>query len=142
LAFVAAARLAFVVLREPESERSLLLPVKNNLGPKAEGLGYTIEPAYTRPGGIETSKVVWDREPVTMTADEAVRGDTRRGHALRDAIDFLNDQLEGGPMKATKIMEAAHAAGISEDAVRRAQKQMKIIPEKNGFQGAWMWSLP
>src|SRR5262249_36958573 len=35
LAFVAAARLAFLCLEDPETDRSLLLAVKNNLGPKA-----------------------------------------------------------------------------------------------------------
>jgi putative DNA primase/helicase len=43
LAFVAAARLAFVVTEEPETDRRLLLSVKNNLGSKAAGIGYRIE---------------------------------------------------------------------------------------------------
>ena len=42
LAFVAAARLAFLAIEEPETDRKLLLPVKNNLGPMALGLGYRL----------------------------------------------------------------------------------------------------
>jgi putative DNA primase/helicase len=42
LAFVAAARLVFIAVEEPEtsSGRRLLLAVKNNLGPPAAGLGF------------------------------------------------------------------------------------------------------
>src|SRR5260370_36421057 len=38
LAFVAAARLVFIATREPQTERRLFLPVKNNLRPRAAGL--------------------------------------------------------------------------------------------------------
>ena len=42
LAFVAAARLAFLAIKEPETERRLLLPIKNNLGALAPGLSYSL----------------------------------------------------------------------------------------------------
>ena len=42
MAFVASARIAFIVIDEPETERRLMLPVKNNVGIKAKGRGYTI----------------------------------------------------------------------------------------------------
>jgi putative DNA primase/helicase len=41
-AFVAAPRVAFFVTSEPETDRRLLLPVKNNIGTKAKGQGYYI----------------------------------------------------------------------------------------------------
>jgi hypothetical protein len=43
LAFVAAARVAFVAIDDPEdplADRQMLLPVKNNIGPMAPGLAY------------------------------------------------------------------------------------------------------
>jgi AAA domain len=42
IAYVAAARLVFLAIEEPSSERRLLLPVKNNLGPLAPGLSYAL----------------------------------------------------------------------------------------------------
>jgi putative DNA primase/helicase len=45
-AFVAAPRVAFFVTSEPETDRRLLLPVKNNIGPKAMGRGYFIATKY------------------------------------------------------------------------------------------------
>jgi hypothetical protein len=44
LAFVAAARLAFIVTPEAETDRRLLLPVKNNIGARALGLCFRLEP--------------------------------------------------------------------------------------------------
>jgi hypothetical protein len=87
LAFVAAARLAFIAVEEPETERALLLPVKNNLGPKAEGLGYRIQTGTTH-RGIPSSHVIWDG--VTMTANEAIRSsaETRRGSEQREAEEY------------------------------------------------------
>ena len=43
MAFVASARIAFIVVDEPETERRPMLPVKNNVGTKAQGRGYVIE---------------------------------------------------------------------------------------------------
>jgi putative DNA primase/helicase len=59
LAFVAAARAAYVVLSDSQNaSRRLLLPVKNNLGNDDTGYAYCIEPVKL-PGGITTSRIVW-----------------------------------------------------------------------------------
>src|SRR5262249_36527587 len=42
IAYVAAARVVFLAIEEPGSERRLLLAVKNNLAPPAPGLGYAL----------------------------------------------------------------------------------------------------
>jgi hypothetical protein len=57
LAFVAAARLVFVAVAEPETERRLLLPVKSNLSAAADGIGYRL---------VQTS-VTNGVEPVDLT---------------------------------------------------------------------------
>jgi DNA repair protein RadA/Sms len=46
LAFVAAARLAFFVTEEPETDRRLLLTVKNNLGLKLPASAIALAPAW------------------------------------------------------------------------------------------------
>jgi putative DNA primase/helicase len=71
LAFVAAARMVFLVVEEPETGRRLFLPAKNNLAAMPEGLAYRLEQRFVC-NKIPTSCVVWDPERVTVTADQAL----------------------------------------------------------------------
>lgn len=92
------------MVEESETERALLLPVKNNLGPKADGLGYRIQSGTTH-RHIPSSHIMWDDAPVTMTADEAIRSpssEARRGGQIREAEEFLRELLASGPVAAEK----------------------------------------
>jgi hypothetical protein len=79
LAFVAAPRISFIAVAEENSERKLLLAVKNNLGALMGGLGYFISERYVgqRPS-IKTTAIEWDAAPVTLSANEALRRSGRR----------------------------------------------------------------
>jgi hypothetical protein len=144
LAFVASARLAFVAIEHAETDRSLLLAVKNNLGPKAEGLGYRLIQGFT-PKGIMTSQVAWDTAPVTITANEALAEaaeETKKGNQRGEAEAFLRDYLEAGPMPANSVKEAANANDIASRTLRRAREALQVIVEKADFAGGWTWRLP
>jgi putative DNA primase/helicase len=144
LAFVAASRTAFVAVEEPESDRRLLLAVKTNIGPTAAGIGYRLEPAQTAKG-IETIRVQWDTEPVHFSANEALNAAAeaaRGGGQKREAEAFLEAYLEAQPMPTDKVQAAAKANGISERTLDRAKKRLRVVAEKAGYQGIWMWRLP
>ena len=99
LGFVAAARAAYLVAKDPEDEtRRLFLPMKNNIAKDRGGLAYRVK-GKTLDGGIETSCVEWDAEPVTMTADEAMAaaGDPEERSELDEAADWLGKLLERRP---------------------------------------------
>jgi hypothetical protein len=156
IAFVAAARSAYIVARDPEDEnRRLFLPAKNNLAAKGKGLAFRLEQRLVDDPakGIVASSVVWEPEPVTMTADQAlqatdaqVSGDrTERTHA----DEFLRDILAGGPVATAEVKREATAAGLSWATVRRAQSRLGIRPVRRaesgdglGDRGHWYWSLP
>jgi putative DNA primase/helicase len=142
LAFVAAARLAFLCLEDLETDRSLLLAVKNNLGPKAPGLGYRFEQRQTK-AGIWACRIAWDSNPVATTANEALAlANERKGTAVREAEEFLREYLADGPMPAEKVEAAAEENDISKRTLKRARKSLKIVATKTGFEGGWTWKLP
>jgi hypothetical protein len=144
LAFVAAARAAYVVARDGKDEtRRLLLPAKNNLGDDRTGYAYQIEPV-TLPSGIATSRIVWAPDLVTVTADEAMASRTNQAPSRpRDmAAKWLLDLLAGGPVPVREIEDEARSAGVSWATVRRAADGFGVISQKAGYEGGWAWRLP
>ncbi len=144
LAFVAAARAAFLIARDREAnQRRLFLPIKNNIGNDQSGLAFTVE-SHNLPGNIETSRVSWEAEAVTITADEimAPQGDPEELSALDDAKEFLSTLLADGPVSSKQIRVDAEGAGHSWPTIRRAQKALGIEAHKDGMKGPWLWCLP
>ena len=140
LAYVAAARFAFVVVEEPETERRLLLCAKTVAAPP-NGIGFRLVQSFTEKG-ILASAVAWDSAPVNVTANEAISAGNSGPGKFADAKEFLMDELAMGPVGADEIIALASRMDISEATLRRALKASNVIATKEGFQGAWLWSLP
>jgi hypothetical protein len=143
LAFVAAARAAYIVTKDKEQpHRRLFLPIKNNLGNDATGLAFTIE-SHTLKNGIATSRVLWEGIKITISADEAVMpadmADERS--ALQAAKEFLLSILADGPVASKHVQEDAKGAGHTWRTVRRAQEALGIKPRKEKTTGQWVWCL-
>ena len=65
--------------------------------------------------GIVTSRLQWEREPVTMTANEALAADAegKKGHtAVEEAECFLRELLADGPMPSKEVRSEAEEAGL------------------------------
>jgi putative DNA primase/helicase len=148
VAFVAAARAAFIVTTDADDEaRRLFLPVKNNLAPLGKGLAFRLEErSVGDPGkGIVASSVVWESEAVTTTADQALvaaDGGKERGTAQREAEEFLQEKLHNGPVPTKDAEEHAHALGVALRTLRRARKKLGVVAEKPGLKEGWIWRLP
>ena len=146
LAFVAAARAAYVVAKDPENEaRRFFLPLKNNLGNDQTGLAFTVESAQVESaiGMIETSRVVWESSAVTVTAEEAMKPqvhDEERSD-LDDAKDFLRGLLIDGPVLSKQIERDAKGAGHAWRTIQRAQKSLGIVAVKKGMKEGWVWQF-
>ncbi|HTY21252.1 MAG TPA: AAA family ATPase, partial [Geobacteraceae bacterium] len=144
LAFVAAARAAFLVARDPgAANRRLFLPIKNNICRDETGLAFTLE-SVELPGSIETSRVCWHDTAVTITADEAMapQEDPKERSALDEAKLFLTNLLADGPVSSRQIRADAEGAGLSWRTVQRAQKAVGIDAYKGGMNEGWFWMLP
>lgn len=146
LAFVAAARAMFLVTRDQEDpNRRLFVTGKNNIGKDGTGLAFSVE-SYTLSSGIETSRVMWEPTPITITADEAMAPavEDEERTMTDDAIDLLNDALSVGRVQARDIKRRAGEAGISDKALRIARNKLGIVVSRTGF-GAEIqsfWALP
>ena len=138
LEFVAAPRAVFLVTEEAGTDRRLFLPVKNNLAPDRFGYAFRIEDRIVAPD-IKTSAVVWDHDPVTITADEALAAAAKKRSS--GAIEFLEQVLSDGPVDQTEIVRLGKEAGFTEKNLRTAREELGIKSTKEGFgaEGKWIW---
>jgi putative DNA primase/helicase len=158
IAFVAAARSAYLVIEDNDDEnRRLFLQAKNNLGPKGKGLAFRVEQRLI-PGDILASNISWDTDHVTASVDEAlIASETRGGGESRsgkdEAADFLRGLLASGAMPVTEVEREARDAGLlgpdspisQNKSFRSARDIVGIVPQRKGGTGAkgqWVWELP
>ena len=140
LAFTAAARAVWAVVRDPEDDRRrLFLPVKNNIGPDRGGLAYTVADDETgvpyvdwEDGAVETD----------VNAVMAADGDEEERSARTEAVDWLRSVLSDGPMLVRDLQRESKDAGLSWRTVKRAKAQAGILSRKSGYRGPWEWFIP
>ena len=101
---------------------------------------------------IDAPFVVFDKEPVATTADEAVamaagsgrgRGGDRRSEESVPVQDFLAGLLRDGPRPQTEVEERARKAGLTIDQLKKAKAKLGVQSKKRpGFRDGWDWELP
>ncbi len=137
-AFTGIARAVWHLSRDADDKnRRLLLPGKSNIAPEQGGLAFSI--------GGEPAAVHWERDPVAMTADDAIakaNDDQGQGSALNEATRWLEDFLEDGPKAAKSVKDAARQDGIAPRTLDRAKSKLGVHAGPAGFGGAWVWQLP
>src|SRR5262249_15585563 len=139
VAFVAAARAAFMVTRDADNEaRRLFLPVKNNLAPPRKGLAFPLEQriAGEPRKGIVASSSARGRSSVKTTVDQALQAtEAQEQPASAEAEEFLKSILGKGPAPSKEIQKEAKEAGLSWATVRRAKKALGVKSYKSGMTG-------
>jgi hypothetical protein len=135
------ARSALIACKDPDAANERLLGVsKSNLCKPPGPLRYEIIPAGT------SSRVVWlggsDADIEKLLAMEE-KTESNAGH---DADEFLKERLAQGPVPAPQIFAEAAELHISESALRRAKKRLRVtsrfIAAADRHGGHWMWCLP
>lgn len=126
IAFVAAARAAWLVAQDDDdADRRLFLPIKNNLA-KVNGLAYR----------IIDGRCQWEDGEVLVAADDI--GDD--SFSPRDeAKQWLEAKLAKGPVGAKQLFRDATGDGISQRTLKRAKKELGIESTKVG--DSWCWCL-
>jgi putative DNA primase/helicase len=145
MGLIAAARGGFVVAKDRDDPaRRLMLPVKNNIGNDSTGYAFRVG-SIALPNGISTSRVEWEQEYVTTTADEAMApGPANEGprSAVESAAEFLRALLGDGPVPSSRVYEEARQVGHADTTIKRAQQALGIKSRKGGMKDGWLWELP
>ena len=142
-AFIAAARSAYLVSKDPQDEkRSLFLRIKNNLTSHSVGISFRLEEVILPTG--EISKVVWGDEPVKITADEvlAYYNQTEFQHKKESRKKWLQEELADGPKNVAEVEKKALTQGITKKQFRNLREKMSIESNKTSFKGGYEMSLP
>jgi hypothetical protein len=142
IGFAGVARIQLAAGALPEDpERRYLMPVKQNANQAATVLAYRITPTEDP----DVARFEWERDPVQGVTADGVFGAVAKSldeqSAIEDAVTFLRELLEDGPMPAIEIIKLAKTEGISEATLRRARLVARVGHHKNGFKGGFVWFL-
>lgn len=71
-------------------------------------------------------------------------GGARRPATPRAADRWLQEALQraGGIVLVSDVVQAARAAGIASETLRRAATRLGVVRKELGLQGGWSWTLP
>jgi len=137
LAFTAAARSVWAVSMDENDEgkmRRFFTPLKTNLSINPTSLAFNI---------INT-RVIFENLPVDIDAEEALsKGGSEEISILNQAIVWLKEALDDGPIASKDIYRMARENNISDATLRRSQQKLKIKPYKEGSakNKKWFWRL-
>lgn len=135
LAFIAAARIAWLVARDNDNPgRRLMLPLKSNLIKDPSGIAFE----------IADGRVCWFSDRIDIDADSVLAVTSEDRTACAAAVDWLGELLAHGAAPCKDIREAAEAEGHKWRTVQRAKTQLGIRSLREGFgEGSrYVWSLP
>lgn len=135
IALPAAARMAFIVGEHPEDpSRRVVVHQKNNLAPVPPTLAFRIVASPD-----QVARVEWDEHPVAGLTADGVLGATTPTDEDPDAVGFLLELLQHGPVPAEQGLREAAKLKLSEPAVRRARRRLGVEAKKLTWDGPWVW---
>ena len=144
-AFVAVCRSAWAIDRDPEEpdgNRRILAPMKNNIGDDRTGFVFEVEQCNLG-NGITGSRVRFQPGTVHISADELVRSQSQssgKKTALSKASAFLSDLLAQEALPQSMIEAMAKNAGHKKRTLQRVKEALGIESQKRA--DGWWWKLP
>jgi hypothetical protein len=151
IAFAAAARTAFMVVKDADDEENrFFLHIKSNLGPRCPGLSFHSQQMDLE-DGVTAPKIVWGTEHVSQSADDALaaaEGGSNEHSVKNAAIEFLRVVLANGPVPVAEVQRQAVEAGLLQKGklfgqskpFRSARQALGIEPKR--ISGGWILELP
>ncbi len=125
IAFGAAARAVWMCSADQnDPDRTLFLPIKNNLGHKVEGLAYRVVGRDTPVGSA--GAIEWLDGDVSISADEAL-SEPKSTSARDEAMAWLTKRLTDGPVESKVIFAEAKELGFKEATLNRAKRDLEVM---------------
>jgi hypothetical protein len=138
MAIINAARIAYLIGRDPnDEERRLFACNKNNVCLRGATLAYRIVQAFNHAPRVE-----W-LGTSAMHADDIDAPRHARQSVVDHAVDFLEAALADGPVRHDDLVRQAADQGISRRALKRAKKalEVKSVQYMEDGKNFWTWSL-
>lgn len=143
-AWSAVPRMTWTVVRPTDEmtddNERLLVNVKNNLGPKPQGLKYTIEADEKFP---DVGVVQWSNDRVNYDPD--AKGEQDRNFLIDDCVTWIGEYLkEHGACSSKQLIADGEIAGFKQRMIWEAKKRAGVqAHRRGGFAGSgeWIWSL-
>lgn len=118
--------------------RKVLATAKNNLSKGRPAASFEI-------GGVKITEEIWapklshlgesSAEAGDLVADQEARSQTQ------DAVDWLADLLEAGPVPVEEVKKAASEVGITPKCLRGARERIATHSRPGGNHGPYVWTL-
>lgn len=147
LAFVAAARAAYLICKDSNDERRrLFVPVKNNLADDTKGLAFTLEKWGIIHQGIEiqTSKIEWEEKEFEVSANDVLSSKPEEIEEKENAEVWLYNLLKNiypDGLSAKEIISSAKKEGISSRVLYAIRSKLKIQSIKSGDRNSRIWKI-
>lgn len=141
-AFAQIARMNFLVAHDAEEEdRRLLIPFGGNLAPLGDAFAYRIasEQVEGDEGPIDTSRVVWQKERVAISAHEALKASAEgqnAGGKIEEACDHIREALSGRrAMESEALKDHVISLGVKFGTYKKARAKLKDAEEIRTWKG-------
>ncbi|MCW3471042.1 AAA family ATPase [Rhodococcus pyridinivorans] len=144
IAWSQVARSVLSVAKDVDSGHLIVTNTKANLAPRTRSMEATILSAAieTEDGPAEVGALKWLGETVRDARDLLSGADDEVDE--RDEITMvIRDYLIecGGSAPASDVLKATRAAGLTDNAVKKARKRAGVRTGKNGFKKGWVWTI-
>ena len=144
LGFVAAARAVYAFVKDPQdSDKKLLLPIKNNLGPDTEGFRCRIKVDHKQKLASRPVYLKWDKEAVAETRIDEVLSLSPQKQATEEKKKKIKKWLRkaikpGHKMASTKFNDELKKKGFSSRMVTKLMPKFgyKRVP-REGLRPRW-----
>ncbi len=144
IAWSQVARSVLSVAKDDEGGNLIVTNTKANLAPRTRSMEATIvsTEVETEDGPTEVGVLKWLGE-TTRDARELLSGVDEETEERDEITMVIRDYLMacGGSAPASEVLKVTRAAGLTDNAVKKARKRAGVRTCKDGFSKGWVWTV-